>query len=90
VSSLAFSTSAQGLTPNSPLLSQTGRIVNRFSRDIEVIDSSLTQSLRVVLNYFFALIGALVVVTFITPAFFIPAVFLALAYWRLSVRYIRR
>jgi ABC-type multidrug transport system fused ATPase/permease subunit len=67
----------------------SGRIVNRFSRDIETVDSSLSQSLRVVVAYFFALVGALIVVTAITPAFFIPAVFLAAAYYALSLQYIR-
>ena len=67
----------------------SGRIVNRFSRDIETVDSSLSQSLRVVVAYFFALVGAFIVVTAITPAFFLPAFFLAAAYYFLSLQYLR-
>jgi ABC-type multidrug transport system fused ATPase/permease subunit len=38
----------------------TGRIINRFSRDVETIDSSLNGGLRTVIVYVASLIGAVV------------------------------
>lgn len=64
-------------------------IVNRFSRDQETIDGSLTQSLRVVASYGLTLVGAIFLVATIVPPFLIPAAFISYAYWRLSVAYIR-
>lgn len=48
-----------------------GRVTNRFSRDQETIDGQLAQSLRVVATWGAALIGAIVMVTAIVPAFLI-------------------
>ncbi|CDZ98657.1 multidrug resistance-associated abc transporter [Phaffia rhodozyma] len=67
----------------------SGRIVNRFSRDQETIDTQLAQSLRVVASYSLSLVGALFLVASIVPPFLLPAAFLSYAYWRLSVAYIR-
>jgi ABC-type multidrug transport system fused ATPase/permease subunit len=65
-----------------------GRIINRFSRDIETIDGSLTSSLRTVLQQVATLIGSLALVASIVPAFLLPAAFISYGYYRLSVVYL--
>lgn len=66
-----------------------GRIINRFSRDIESLDTSLSQSLRVVISQAGNLVGALVMVAVIVPWFLVPAALISWAYWRYSVVYLR-
>ncbi|KAJ9111103.1 hypothetical protein QFC19_001302 [Naganishia cerealis] len=66
----------------------SGRIINRFSKDIETIDGSLTGSLRQVLVSTASLIGAIILVTGILPWFLVPAAFISYAFYVLSVRYL--
>ena len=66
-----------------------GRIINRFSKDIETIDGSLNGSLRTVLAYSSALIGAIAVVAVIVPWFLIPAAIISYLYYRYTVLYLR-
>ncbi|KAK8850432.1 hypothetical protein IAR55_004350 [Kwoniella newhampshirensis] len=65
-----------------------GRIINRFSKDIEVIDSTLNGSLRTVIVYFASLIGAVVVVAVIIPWFLVPAAIISYLYYKYSVLYL--
>lgn len=67
----------------------TGRIQNRFSTDIESIDSSVNFSLRQVVIQVAALIGSIVMVVAIIPWYLAPAVFIAYGYYALSARYLR-
>uniref|UniRef100_A0A1I8JPQ2 ABC transmembrane type-1 domain-containing protein n=1 Tax=Macrostomum lignano TaxID=282301 RepID=A0A1I8JPQ2_9PLAT len=46
-----------------------GRIVNRFSRDIETIDNLLPQMFRSWISTFFNVMSTIVVISFSTPAF---------------------
>lgn len=66
-----------------------GRIINRFSRDVEVIDSSLNGALRTVLIYVSSLIAAIGVVGFIVPWFLVPAAVISYLYYQYSVLYLR-
>ncbi|KAG8933322.1 hypothetical protein FRC02_012140 [Tulasnella sp. 418] len=66
----------------------TGRILNRFSRDIEVVDSSLSSSLRTTGSYIASFLAALLTVVIVLPHFFIPAVLIAYTYYRLSYGYV--
>ncbi|OWZ59696.1 ATP-binding cassette transporter [Cryptococcus neoformans c45] len=66
-----------------------GRIINRFSRDVEVIDSSLNGALRTVLIYVASLIAAIGVVAFIVPWFLVPAAVISYLYYQYSVLYLR-
>nr|XP_019008083.1 ATP-binding cassette transporter [Kwoniella pini CBS 10737]OCF46864.1 ATP-binding cassette transporter [Kwoniella pini CBS 10737] len=66
-----------------------GRIINRFSRDVETIDSSLNGALRTVIIYIASLIGAIVVVAAIVPWFLLPAAIISYLYYQYSIVYLR-
>ena len=46
-----------------------GRIVNRFSRDVETTDSTLPMVLRMWLNMFFSTLSTFAVISYSTPLF---------------------
>lgn len=66
----------------------SGRLINRFSRDVETIDNSLSGTLRMVLSNVGVLIGALAFVIVILPGFLLPAVVIAWGFYALTVRYL--
>ncbi len=66
----------------------TGRILNRFSRDIDTIDGSLTSSLETVLSQVGGLIASVALVASIVPAFLLPAAVISYGYYRLTVLYL--
>ncbi|XP_058453712.1 multidrug resistance-associated protein 1-like [Malaya genurostris] len=58
-----------------------GRIMNRFSKDVDVADNTLPQSIRMWLLMFFAVIGVFIVIAISTPIFLaIVPVFLVIYY----------
>lgn len=66
----------------------TGRILNRFSKDVETVDSSLSGSLRSTSSWVATFIASLLIVVVVLPQFFLPACFIAYSYYRLSYGYI--
>ena len=66
----------------------SGRIINRFSKDLETIDGSLIGSLRQVLYQVAALFGAIILVTAILPWFVLPAAVISYGFYALSIRYL--
>ncbi|XP_038678143.1 canalicular multispecific organic anion transporter 1 [Scyliorhinus canicula] len=66
----------------------TGRIVNRFSKDIYTIDETIPMSFRGVLACFFGVIGTLFVICLATPYFTIVIVPLAVLYYFIQTFYI--
>ncbi|WWD20615.1 hypothetical protein CI109_105091 [Kwoniella shandongensis] len=66
-----------------------GRIINRFSKDVETLDGSLNQSLEIVIVYFANLVSAIVVVAFIIPWFLVPAAVISYTYYQYSILYLR-
>lgn len=52
----------------------TGRILNRFSGDFQIIDTSLTDQVRVVLTQTFSFVVNVVVIVIVSPSFVLPAV----------------
>jgi ABC-type multidrug transport system fused ATPase/permease subunit len=66
-----------------------GRIINRFSKDIETIDGSLNSSLTTVLVYVANLIVAVAVVAAIVPWFLLPAAIISYLYYRYTLLYLR-
>lgn len=66
-----------------------GRIINRFSKDIETIDGSLNGSLMTVLVYIANLIVAVGVVAAIVPWFLLPAAIISYLYYRYTLLYLR-
>lgn len=47
----------------------TGRILNRFTKDVDVVDGHLPRVLRMWLEFIFYLISILVVISYSTPMF---------------------
>ncbi|KAG8920032.1 hypothetical protein FRC02_001207 [Tulasnella sp. 418] len=66
----------------------TGRILNRLSRDIEIVDSPLSSSLRSVGVHIASLVVSLVTIVWLLPYFTIPAIVIAYVYYRLSYGFI--
>ncbi|KAJ2784563.1 Transporter of the ATP-binding cassette (ABC) [Coemansia javaensis] len=65
-----------------------GRLVNRFSKDMETIDQALSSSLAIFVTELVASAAILVVITAITPAFAAGAVAIACVYWAIGVLYL--
>ncbi|KAF8890823.1 multidrug resistance-associated ABC transporter [Gymnopilus junonius] len=66
----------------------TGRILNRFGKDIDTIDSSLASSLQSVNTATAGFLAAILTVAVIFPYFIIPAFFIGLAYHELAIGYL--
>ncbi|KAF9974142.1 hypothetical protein BGZ73_002503 [Actinomortierella ambigua] len=65
-----------------------GRILNRFSSDIVVIDGRIPLKIVDTLYFFFVVSSTLLIVTVTTPLFMLILPFLIYAYWRLMVKYL--
>ncbi|KAJ6590007.1 hypothetical protein DFH09DRAFT_1359037 [Mycena vulgaris] len=65
-----------------------GRMLNRFGKDIETIDSSLASSLQQVNSSLAGFIAALLTVTFVFPMFLIPATFIGYFYYIFAIGYL--
>ncbi|TDL21671.1 multidrug resistance-associated ABC transporter [Rickenella mellea] len=66
----------------------TGRMLNRFSKDMETIDFSLAKNLQAV-NFSLAnFLSSVVVVVFVFPWFVIPAIVIGMLYYRLAIGYL--
>lgn len=66
----------------------SGRLINRFSRDVETIDGSLSSTLRMVLANVAILVGAISFTIVLLPGFILPAVFITYGFYALTVRYL--
>ncbi|KAL1409872.1 hypothetical protein Q8F55_003871 [Vanrija albida] len=66
-----------------------GRIINRFSKDIETVDTSLYNSLRFVLVQLVALFVSVGVIAYYIPWFIFPSAVILYFYYRYSIIYLR-
>ncbi|KAI8337487.1 P-loop containing nucleoside triphosphate hydrolase protein [Chlamydoabsidia padenii] len=66
-----------------------GRIVNRFSSDLETLDQAVAPSLTFLLYSIIATAYVVILITIITPSFIIPGVFVAFLFWRIGNYYLR-
>lgn len=66
-----------------------GRIVNRFSRDTDTMDSKLPTTLQWFLNTFFGLIGTLVLMSIASPFLLVAIVPLGIIYYFVMTLYLR-
>jgi ATP-binding cassette subfamily C (CFTR/MRP) protein 1 len=58
-----------------------GRILNRFGKDVDVMDESMPTTLRGWLNNLMTIASSLIIIAYTTPLFLIPvAVILAFYY----------
>lgn len=65
-----------------------GRIMNRFSKDIEAVDQELTPFAEGIFTFVIACASTLLLIAIITPGFLIFAVFIAYFYYLVGVFYI--
>ena len=66
----------------------TGRLLNRFTRDTEAVDTAIQSSVSSFLNCAVSVLWSLVVVVAVSPAIAATLVPLSLAYWVIQKRYI--
>ncbi|KAF8502971.1 hypothetical protein JB92DRAFT_3123623 [Gautieria morchelliformis] len=66
----------------------TGRMLNRFSKDIGTVDTSLGSSLQAVNTSMATLFASVVTVIFFSPPFIFPAVVIGYVYYQLGVGYL--
>ncbi|KAI8324897.1 hypothetical protein GQ54DRAFT_255639 [Martensiomyces pterosporus] len=65
-----------------------GRLINRFSKDMETIDQSLSSSLSIFITEVISSLAILVVIAVITPAFTFGAIIVAGIYWVIGMLYL--
>ncbi|KAG0192526.1 hypothetical protein DFQ28_008764 [Apophysomyces sp. BC1034] len=65
-----------------------GRIVNRFSSDLETIDQAVAPSFSFLLYSVVATVCIVILVSVVTPAFLIPGVFIAFVFWTIGSYYL--
>ncbi len=58
----------------------SGRVLNRFARDVEVLDTTLLTNCRSVAQYAFNLVGSFLILAVSLPAFIVPAAALMYGY----------
>jgi len=63
----------------------TGRVLNRFSRDVETVDGVLPNITRVWLLTFFHVLAILIIISYSTPIFLSVAVPLIIVYYLIQV-----
>lgn len=66
-----------------------GRIVNRFSSDLETVDQAVAPSLSFLLYSIIATLYVILLVSIITPAFIVPGFFVALMFRSVGAYYLR-
>ncbi|XP_048236908.1 multidrug resistance-associated protein 1-like isoform X1 [Haliotis rufescens] len=66
-----------------------GRIVNRFSRDVETVDNNLPALFRMWINCVFNVTGTLIVISYSTPIFLSVIIPLAILYYLVQRFYIQ-
>lgn len=62
-----------------------GRLVNRFSRDVEALDVKLGDVVLSCSNCLVAVLGSMLVVMFVTPGVLLALIPLFFLYWRVQV-----
>ncbi|PVD27422.1 hypothetical protein C0Q70_12580 [Pomacea canaliculata] len=67
-----------------------GRILNRFSRDMDAIDSYLADLMRIYCTNVFSVINVLFVISYTTPLFLAAAVPLIMLYYCIQVSEVKR
>ncbi|KAI5285642.1 hypothetical protein KEM54_000408 [Ascosphaera aggregata] len=66
-----------------------GRLMNRFSKDIEAVDQEVAPVARGVIQCAASILIIVVLITVITPAFLFAAIFIALVYIAIGTLYMR-
>ncbi|KZS95710.1 P-loop containing nucleoside triphosphate hydrolase protein [Sistotremastrum niveocremeum HHB9708] len=64
-----------------------GRIMNRFSKDIDTIDNLLGDALRMFMSTFAQIIGAVILISIVLPYFLVPVFIISLVYYWFAMFY---
>ncbi|KAF9510627.1 hypothetical protein BS47DRAFT_1395826 [Hydnum rufescens UP504] len=64
-----------------------GRIMNRFSKDVDTLDNTLGDTLRIMTTTLSQIIGAIILISIILPWFLIPVGIVILVYFNIGVFY---
>ncbi|EJD45804.1 ABC transporter [Auricularia subglabra TFB-10046 SS5] len=64
-----------------------GRIMNRFSKDVDTVDNMLGEAMRMFLATFANIVGAVVLVSIILPWFLIAIFVVSVVYWYAALFY---
>lgn len=67
----------------------SGRIVNKFSRDVEVVDSSINNSLRYFVSFVIAAIVSVLTIIVVLPSFIVPTFVLGAMNYYVTRGYVR-
>jgi ABC-type multidrug transport system fused ATPase/permease subunit len=70
-------------------LPDPGRILNRFSTDFQIIDTSLTDQVRICLTHAFSFVVNVGVIVLVSPRFIPPAILIIAIYVKLSLSYVK-
>jgi ABC-type multidrug transport system fused ATPase/permease subunit len=65
-----------------------GQIINRFSRDLQMVDQDLAVLAVATLHFLVALLGITTLILIITPAFIVPGIFIGIAYCIIGTLYV--
>nr|CAH7765033.1 unnamed protein product [Callosobruchus chinensis] len=65
-----------------------GRILNRFSKDVDTLDNTLPMTLRGWISCFFAVLGTLVVISYTTPLFILVVIPIGILYYFIQRFYV--
>ncbi|CAL1540697.1 unnamed protein product [Lymnaea stagnalis] len=65
-----------------------GRVINRFSRDVDIIDTSMARLVRLFFQQLFAVLSVLVVITYTTPIFIAAAAPIMFVYYLVQKFYV--
>ncbi|KAJ1995836.1 Transporter of the ATP-binding cassette (ABC) [Coemansia spiralis] len=69
-------------------ITPVGRLINRFSKDMETIDQALSSSLAIFMTEVISSLAILVVIAVITPQFTLGAILIAGIYWIIGMLYL--
>jgi len=67
----------------------SGRILNRFSKDMGQVDEILPAVMMDVIQIFLALAGIVIVIAIVNPLFLIPTVVLGIIFYQLRTFYLK-
>ena len=62
-----------------------GRIMNRFSGDIDIVDHELPNNINELTEYLFSILGCICIITIYMPSFLIVVTILMLISFRIEV-----
>ena len=65
-----------------------GRILNRFSKDIDIVDNTIPMTMRMVLNQLLTVLGTVVAIVFAMPIFIVVVIPIAVIYYFLQKFYV--